>query len=234
MKISVCLASYNGESYIGDQLTSILGQIGPNDEVIVSDDGSKDLTLSIVKSMQDPRIQIIHHRDTHGYTKNFEHALKHASGDVFFLSDQDDIWLPNKVKLSLAALKSADLVISDAETVDGNLKTIYPSHFEHAKVRKGFWVNFAKTRYIGACMAFNKKVYDKVLPFPQDQRLCVHDYWIGLIGELCFKVKLINVPLIQHRRHGNNVTGEMSTRNFRIQIFARIYTFFHLLRRVLS
>ena len=85
--ISVCVATYNGEKYIKEQLLSILSQIGLNDEVVVSDDHSNDSTIDIVKSLNDKRVKIIYNEGNRGYTSNFENALKHAKGDYVFISD---------------------------------------------------------------------------------------------------------------------------------------------------
>ena len=89
--ISVCMATYNGEKYIEEQLKSILSQLGENDEVIVSDDSSTDNTLAIVESFNDVRIKIFPNNKFHSPIFNFENALKQATGDYIFLSDQDDV-----------------------------------------------------------------------------------------------------------------------------------------------
>ena len=115
MKVSVCLATYNGEKYIYDQLISILKQINKNDEVIISDDCSSDSTISIIKSLNDKRIRIFHHeRIACGYKgtmktcylvgKNAENALQHARGEYIFLADQDDVWHKNKVSVCFSYL----------------------------------------------------------------------------------------------------------------------------------
>lgn len=231
MKISVCMATYNGEKFVKEQIDSILCQLGQDDEIIISDDGSSDNTINIIESYGDSRIKLYHHNTERGYTKNFENALQHATGDIFFLSDQDDVWTPGKVNVMKAALNNSNLAMSDAIIVDEKLQTIYPSHFQRAKVKAGFWHNFAKTRYVGACMAFDKNVYNAILPFPNNQKLCVHDYWITLLSECCFKVKLINEPLIKYRRHDNNLTGETSSRTMYVKIFSRIYTLKQILVR---
>ena len=85
--ISVCMASYNGAIFIKQQAVSILNQLGLEDELIISDDGSKDNTLEILASLNDSRIKIYHHSAPHGVVSNFENAIKHASGDYIFLSD---------------------------------------------------------------------------------------------------------------------------------------------------
>lgn len=82
---SVCVATYNGEKYIEEQLRSILIQLRPDDEVIVSDDGSTDRTCAIVESLADPRIRLLHHNG-HDFKQNFVHALQHAQGEYIFLS----------------------------------------------------------------------------------------------------------------------------------------------------
>lgn len=112
--ISVCIATYNGEKYIKEQLLSILPQLGKKDEVIISDDHSTDNTLDIVKGLNDNRIKIVMNNREKGYTSNFENALSYAIGDYIFLSDQDDIWMSNKVDYCIAELKEYDLVVSDA------------------------------------------------------------------------------------------------------------------------
>ena len=91
MKISVCLASYNGAKFIEEQITSILAQLGPRDELIIRDDCSTDGTLTIVQSFCDPRIQWCVANENRGHVKNFEALIAMADGDIIFFSDQDDI-----------------------------------------------------------------------------------------------------------------------------------------------
>lgn len=93
---------------------SILPQLAKQDEVIVSDDGSTDDTLAVIDSIDDSRIVVFSNEGSHGVSSNFNNALAHASGDVFFLSDQDDIWIYGKVDKCLAALKDADMVVHNA------------------------------------------------------------------------------------------------------------------------
>lgn len=235
--ISVCMATYNGESYIEEQLSSILNQIGLNDEIIVSDDNSTDNTIAKIESFHDSRIQILINDPLQkGYTKNFGNSLKRARGDVIFLSDQDDVWANNKVTMTLEALRDADFCVSDAEVVDQDLHTLYPSHFDFAHVKKGFMQNFVKTRYIGACMAFRKDVLMKALPFPNNVKFCAHDYWIAIVAESFFRVRLIEEPLIFYRRHDKNAsTGGLvkSNESIAFRIMKRLYCGYHLIRHML-
>ena len=232
--ISVCLATYNGEKYIIEQLTSILVQLSDNDEVIISDDHSTDNTIPLIQSLNDPRVKIFINELGQGYTRNFENAINNASGDIIFLSDQDDVWIENKVKLMSEKLQSHDLVISDALISDSNLTPTLGSHFKVHGTKSGFLNNWLKTRYIGACMAFRREMLSKLLPFPSQSKWCAHDYWIANVGELYYKVELIDTPLIKYRRHGHNASngGEKSKNSLLHKMLVRIYTLFYLIKRM--
>ena len=126
-RVSVCLASYNGEKFIREQMESILSELSPFDEVIVCDDGSTDATCSIIMSFNDPRIKLIINNNNIGHVKNFEKVLLLAQGQFIFLSDQDDIWVAGKVQKVIAAFQKNDnitLVYHNLKPVDvlGNLQ----------------------------------------------------------------------------------------------------------------
>ena len=203
--VSVCIATYNGEKYIQEQLQSILSQIGKEDEVVVSDDGSTDGTLDIVRQMNDGRIRLLH-SEAHNIVRNFENALTHVQGDVIFLSDQDDVWLPGKYEECLRHLKEYDLVVSDATVTDEALNVVYPSFFKHFGCGKGILKNIARSTYFGACMAFKREILDRALPFPDDREIG-HDLWLGLVAEMTGRVLFLPEPLILYRRHGGAFTN---------------------------
>ena len=209
MKISVCLATYNGEKYIKEQLDSILMQLNKNDEVIIGDDGSNDLTLNIIHSYNDPRIKI-YNNSFKNLILNFESTLKKAKGDYIFLSDQDDVWLPNKVEESLKDLIEYDVVISNCKVVDENLEVLHESFFDINNTKSGLVSNLIKNSYLGCCFAFKKKILKKALPFPE--KIPMHDIWLGFVSELFFKVKFNPNPMMLYRRHGKNqsATAEKS------------------------
>jgi glycosyltransferase involved in cell wall biosynthesis len=232
--ISVCLATFNGEEYIGQQLYSILKQIGPNDEVIVSDDGSTDRTVEIIGDFKDNRIKVIFNSRGKGCNLNFENAIINSIGDFIFLSDQDDVWMNGKVEKMMKRLFFVDFVVSDAQFADKDLNTIDVTFFSLRGGRKGFWNNLYKSRYLGACMAFRRTILKKLLPFPKNKELCPHDLWLTLISEFYYKVEVIDEPLILYRRHGQNVSdGGIKSRNslFKKGWF-RVYSLIFLIRRV--
>ena len=132
--ISVCLATYNGQRFIKRQITSILSQIGEEDEVVVSDDGSTDDTLTILRDLNDSRIRIIDGAHRHSPTWNFEKALEGARGEYIFLSDQDDVWMPEKVSVTMKYLQQYDCVVSDNVIVDAEGSVIADSFYAINKI----------------------------------------------------------------------------------------------------
>lgn len=208
MKISVALAAYKGEQYIAEQIGSILGQLGENDELIVSDDFPSGKTRAVVEaiSSQDKRI-IYLEGPGKGVVKNFENALKACSGDVIFLSDQDDVWLPGKVEAVMNEIENgAKLVLHDASITDADLQITSPSCFEVHGANASFARNLLKNTFVGCCMAFTKDLLDMTMPFPEG--IAMHDWWIALIAlKKNQKTVLLKKPFILWRRHGENVTG---------------------------
>lgn len=204
--ISVCMATYNGEKYVVEQLNSILVQLGSSDEVVVSDDGSSDMTIDLIRKIDDKRIKIVKNNGRHGFTPNFQNALANSSGEYIFLADQDDIWLPGKVEKTVSELQNYDCVISDCITVDEALNPISMSRFQDFKIRGTALEHLIRSRYIGCCTAFNRKVLEAALPFPTNYELLEHDIWIVAIAFAFFNVSLLREPLIMYRRHGSNVS----------------------------
>jgi glycosyltransferase involved in cell wall biosynthesis len=207
--VSVCVATYNGERYIKEQIDSILCQLKDGDELIISDDGSIDKTYEILMGYTDSRIKIIKNQNIHGFAHNFENALKHTSGDYIFFADQDDIWLPNKVDIITPFLKRDNLIMTDAFVTNEELE-IKGRLSQWRKYKKGYLRNLYKSIYLGCTMAITKKIKEYCMPFPEN--IQAHDAWIGFLCELKFNVIYIDKPMILYRRHQNNLSsvGEKS------------------------
>ena len=203
--ISVCIATYNGEKYIKEQLDSIINQIKEDDEIVISDDNSTDRTLEIINSYKDKRIKI-YHSNARNFKKNFENALGNANGDIIFLSDQDDVWIDGKYEMCVSALQKYDLVVTDSTVVDENLNIIYPSFFSYYKSGPGIIKNLYDNTYFGACMAFKRNILEEALPLPQSNEIG-HDVWIGLVGEIVGNVHFIEKSYLYYRRHGKSLTN---------------------------
>lgn len=231
--ISVCMTSYNGEKYIKEQIDSIISQLSPDDELIISDDGSRDNTCNIILAYNDSRIKLLHNQVFHGLIGNFENALKAAKGNVIFLSDQDDIWKPNKVQIAMKALEGYDMLLHDAEIVNGRGEATGVNYYSCLHSHTGFWANFWKTRFLGCCMVFRREILKEALPFPKN--LVGHDFWISSIALLRYKVVYIPDILLSYRRHGDNLSpsSEKSANSLFYKIVTKRATmFWSLVRRL--
>ena len=229
--ISVALAAYKGEKYIEDQLLSILPQLSHEDEIIVSDDKPGGPTEKIVRRIMadDARIVYVEGKGK-GVVANFVNAIRHCRGDKIFLCDQDDVWLPDKVKrVNEAFEKGATLVLHNAYVTDKDLNITEYSFFEKRGSGKGFFKNIVKNSYMGCCMAFDRSLLKKIMPMPRF--VPMHDQWIGLIGEVYGKVELIDTPLIYYRVHVENVTGGETTNEQKVRW--RIFLVIKLFERIL-
>lgn len=203
--ISVCIATYNGERYIEEQLRSVLRQLEDGDEVIISDDGSTDHTLDVLNSFADKRVKVYGNSIHCGVTNNFSNAIVHSSGDYIFLCDQDDVWKDNKVKQCMEILQHADLVLHDMEFMDAEGHEMGMNAFSFRRPGKGVLYNLYKNSFTGCCMAFRREVLKYVMPIPLS--VPMYDQWIGMLVSYYGRVELITDSLICYRRHDRNVTG---------------------------
>ena len=236
-KISVCMASFNGESYISRQISSILNQLRDYDELIISDDGSYDRTIKIIKKFNDKRIKLVTNKKKYSplefcknnffVTANFQNALKHASGKYIFLSDQDDLWLPNKVAETLKVLKesSCNLIMSTINVIDSDDR-IYKKNPPLKKI--SFVKALYNSQFLGSTMAFDNHYLKLITPFPK--YAVSHDAWIGLLANFQNKLIFIDIPLINYRRHNTNVTKDISNPLW-FKLLYRLYYLFSVINR---
>ncbi|MFV0466002.1 MAG: glycosyltransferase [Lachnospiraceae bacterium] len=235
-KLSVAVAAYNGEPFIKQQLESILQNLGPEDEVIVSDDGSTDRTRSVVEELKsaDSRISLINGPGK-GIKQNIAEAISHCSGDIIFLSDQDDVWSEEKTAVVIKAFdqQNCSLVMHDAIVTGEDLKqTIMPSFFAYRRSVPGFAANFIKNRFMGCCMAFDAGLKPVILPIPDCIQM--HDQWIGLMNEMYGRgTYLVPDQLLLYRRHGQNVSDFSHGNIFQMAI-QRLILAIQILKRMLQ
>ena len=230
-KVSVVLATFNGEKYIKMQIDSILKNLEPNDEIIVTDDGSTDKTLDVIKKIDDNRITI-YDGPREGVQQNFAYGISKCKGDYIFLCDQDDYWEEDKVDIVLDTFLKNDeclCVVHDAVVVNNNMtKIIIKSYFEFRNTKSGFLINFIRPSYLGCCMAISKVAIKYILPIPS--KVEMHDRWIGSICDFYGKTVFINNKLIKYRRHENNVS-KMKRNNIFTILKNRIYLLSKLIIR---
>lgn len=227
MKFSVCIATYNGEKYIEEQIVSIQHQLKQDDEIIVSDDGSSDNTLEIVRKMQeeDRRIIIVI-GPKKGFSCNFENAVKHATGDVILFSDQDDIWEKDKIE----EVENVFLNNPDCTTILHTMSTFTSEEDNTGTIvvgyNKGVLRNYLRSSYWGCCMAVKREFVNQFLPF---REYCVgHDQLIGLMSEKYGKTIFLDKTLLKHRLHDKNTSFTLPLKKkiiFRIELLKDyIYT----------
>jgi glycosyltransferase involved in cell wall biosynthesis len=201
------MAAYNGAPYIEVQIVSILKQLGLADQLIIVDDKSTDNTLEIIKNFADLRIQLLVNPKNLGAALTFNRALLEATGDIIFLSDQDDRWHDGKIStvLDKFASTNVDLIIHDAVVVREG-KVVYASLFDMAGSSSGVIKNIVSNTFTGCCMAFKREVLREVLPISGHIGI-FHDAWIGVLAQFFgYKVSFVPVQLMDFIRHGRNAS----------------------------
>lgn len=223
-RISVCLASYNGERYIEEQLQSILMQLDDLDEIIVVDDASSDGTTTVIESFTDPRIRLIVNSRNIGYVASFEKAITISSGNFVMLSDQDDIWLPGRVEILLNALKLKQFAASNFTTFGGRPNRLQKIKLKRSNERHSLrnifatWVGYRP--YYGCTMAFRAEGKDRLLPFPSFLHE-THDQWIAIVANMGAQMAHVEQATVTRRLHEDNTTPKKS-RQIRIIFRARM------------
>ena len=229
--ISVAMAVYNGEKYLAEQLDSILEQLEPGDEIVVSYDKSKDGSWELLQAYQQrhPQVRVLENANP-GINGNFNNAVVACRGDYIFICDQDDRWAENKRAAVLETFDKthADMVIHNGVHIDGEGKVISEPFFSMYRIGDGKLKNILKPRYSGCCMAFTRQMADKIMPMPM--KLDAYDHWIGTVGEFMGTIAYDDRILLYHRLHGNNVTPA-STRSIGVVLKARARLLIELSRR---
>ncbi len=230
--ISVCMATCNGSLFIEKQIQSILSQLSDFDELIIFDDASEDNTVDIVKSFSDSRIKLFCNSQRVGVTENFNRSLSKANGDFIFLSDQDDVWLKDRVSSSLRLLETHDLVVSNCRVMDQNGRIIAESYFDIIGSRAGLLRNMYKCNYLGCALSFRRVVLKAILPIPSNL-LMYHDWWIGITAELKFNTYFDSTPRFCYRRHDNTTSSTLgkSNRSLLLKLYSRIQLYSLVLTR---
>ncbi len=207
MKTSIAMATYNGEKFILEQLESFAKQTVLPNEVVIADDGSADNTLQLINAFKKTApfaIRIYLNEKNLGYTQNFNKALQLCTNDLIFLSDQDDVWFPNKIEymVSLANLhQSKDVFMTNAMLVDKDLETTGLTTLGQTKSLE----LAERTLVIGCCLAVRKTFLDMILPIPKDFK--GHDGWIAILADF-LNLRVIDDEVLQfYRRHSNNTSN---------------------------
>lgn len=209
--VSIAMATYNGEKYLRELLDSLYNQTRLPDEVVVTDDCSTDRTSDILEEYhQKYGLKYCINEKSLGVTKNFEKALSLTSGDYIMICDQDDVWLKNKIELSLSKIlelgqdNMPGLICGQVIDVDKNLNVIIDKKL-HTTLN---WeANIWGMDCQGCTIMMNRKLKEMIIPIPLG---VPYDGYIAKIAALCGFWFNIGDSLLLYRRHEGNVTGDIS------------------------
>lgn len=221
-KISIALCTYNGAKFLREQLESYVIQTRLPDELIIGEDCSTDETVEIINEFKETApfpVKLHINSENLGSTKNFEETIQRCTGDIIFLSDQDDIWLPEKISVlekSLAENPDVGLVFSDAELIDDqgkllktNLWDFTFTKIDQESVRSGNSLEVLLRHNVvtGAASAFRSDLIPLFTPIETKIADVIHDGWIALLCSVHSKLKFVDKRLIHYRQHENQQLG---------------------------
>lgn len=229
MKISIAMATYNGAQYLQAQLQSFKDQTLQPDELIITDDCSTDSTEAIVRQFEKNApftVRFYRNKKNLGYCGNFNAALVKTSGDLVFLSDQDDIWFPEKIAHMVGVAERNPemlVVMNDAALTDGDLNEVGLTKV--GQIRSS---GMGLERFVmGCCCAIRRELLDFCLPIPEGLR--AHDSWLVNIAD-GLDAKLVNTSVLQYyRRHESNESQFVANRTTRV---SRTGAFLHSAKKI--
>ena len=238
-RASVCIATYNGEKFLLEQLDSIMLQIGALDEIIVVDDGSKDRTFDILRGYRDHRIKLYVNEKNMGACATFEKAINLARGKHIILSDQDDIWIDGRLEKMCAALdEKPGLISSNFCCVNTDGEPIVISALPSLKADQSLnhtsnivRLFFGRMQYFGSAMAFSAQLKEILLPFPKYVE--AHDHWIAIAANLSQLNRHLEDITLKRRIHSNNLSH--ANRKLSAKLYSRLIFIrqsYELLRRI--
>ena len=208
VRASVCMATYRGGAFVEEQIASILGELGPYDELVVVDDASPDGTAEAVERVGDSRIRLVRADENRGYVRTFERAIRLSRGQFILLSDQDDLWVEGRLAAMLAALETDDVVASNFDILGGGPRPWIPKlrSSDSRRHMANLWgVLIGYRAYYGCAMGFRRSALPMVLPIPAYVRES-HDLWLAICGNVSASIVHLDQSTVLRRLHGENQT----------------------------
>ncbi|WP_279451240.1 glycosyltransferase family 2 protein [Aeromonas hydrophila] len=215
-KVSILLSVYNGENYLEEQLLSLVNQDYSNIQIYIRDDGSSDGSSKIIYdySKRYNFIHVLESKDNLGCAESFLFLLEQVESDYYFFCDQDDFWLPNKVRDTLSQFcgDKPTLVHSDLRIVSESLEQINESFYSYQSINCEIASEkkriIVQNYIVGCTVAINKKLRDLCVSIEFDHsKVAMHDWWMALIAIFFGKVIYLNKKTILYRQHDKNVLG---------------------------
>ena len=231
-KFSVAMCTYNGARFVAEQLDSIVAQTRPPDELVVCDDHSTDATVESIREFARNApfpVRLFENETNIGSTKNFERAIELCEGDFIAVADQDDVWLPEKLRRLEQTLAngSTGLAFTDGDVVDESLRPLgervwQTLRFDGEEQRlfcegRAFAVLLTHNVVTGAAMALRAEFRKLILPFPNDLTHdgipVLHDWWTALLIAAVSDVSFVPESLFKYRQHSSQQMGVIRERN---------------------
>ncbi|HFR2830084.1 TPA: glycosyltransferase family 2 protein [Streptococcus agalactiae] len=242
MKVNILMATYNGEKFLAQQIESIQKQTFKEWNLLIRDDGSSDKTCDIIRNFtaKDSRIRFINENEHQnlGVIKSFFTLVNYEVADFYFFSDQDDVWLPEKLSVSLEAAKhkASDvplLVYTDLKVVNQELNILQDSMIRaqshHANTT--LLPELTENTVTGGTMMINHALAEKWFT-PND--ILMHDWFLALLAASLGEIIYLDLPTQLYRQHDNNVLGARTMdKRFKIlregpkSIFTRYWKLIH-------
>lgn len=221
-EVEVLLATYNGERYLCEQMDSILGQTYPSLRILACDDGSSDRTAAILdeSSIRFPeRVSVLSNSMPTGHPKrNFRLLMKASTADYLCFSDQDDVWVPEKISLCMQAMKQLEerhgqtmpaLVFTDLYVVNEQLQTLNTSYWKRSGVRPENIHHLprllSENAVTGCTAMINRSMRDLAIEMPEEAEM--HDWWIALLAATFGISSIVPEATVLYRQHASNVIG---------------------------
>lgn len=222
--ISVAMCTYNGQNYIIEQLKSIVEQDRMIDEIVICDDCSKDKTVELAKRYLNKtkvKYKILINDRNLGVEQNFRKCIESCKGEYIFLADQDDVWLPDKVKRIMEKFEDNEncmLVACDGHIVNKDLQIMVDSSWESfnafkigfkgSKTSKEEFIKLSMYHWFvsGTMMAVRRKLIEHAFPEPTKAGW-IHDNWLVAIAPIYGDVAFVDEKLVLYRQHDNNTIG---------------------------
>jgi glycosyltransferase involved in cell wall biosynthesis len=210
------MATYNGSAYVAEQVSSILAQLGPDDELVVVDDASTDDTVDVVRSFVDGRLRLVESPVNQGYVATFQRALLACRHDLLLLSDQDDVWPEGRVDVLAAALEGSDVVAGNVSLLASGRPLRSPfgtdgwvlrAEDSPRHLRNVGGVLAGNRPYYGCAMGLRRAALDTALPFPAFL-VESHDLWLALVGSLRRSITHVPEVVVLRRVHDSNETPD--------------------------
>ena len=221
--VSIAMATFNGEPYLREQLASFAIQTRLPDELVISDDGSTDATISIIEEFSQSapfRVVLLRNERQPGISSNFSKSLGRSSGELVFLSDQDDVWFPQKIETILKFVEARPdhlAYLNDALVVDQNLS----AQGNVTRIRQILGAGMGLDDFVmGCCTAVRRDLLDLALPIPAQLG---HDFWLVEISRRLHGKAILREPLQYWRRHSSNSSSTLTSSARRLDLFTHLY-----------